>query len=91
MALAGLVGFARAEMKEGTVADITKTEATDRLFDTSASHLAELFGMRTKQRMREGREVYQSARLAGSFGQKVIEGRAKVIGRITPDTPWGES
>lgn len=62
-----------------------KPAETDPLYDTSASHLAELFGARTKTFLRTGRPVYETARLAGSFAEQVLKERARVVGRITPD------
>lgn len=69
----------------------TNEDATDALYATSASHLAELFGARTKAQIRSGAEVYESARLAGSFAEQVIAQRPKVIGRIDPAFSWGVS
>lgn len=64
--------------------------ATDRPFDTSPAHLAQVFGSRTVQMIRDGRDPYVAARLAGSFGRKAIDAQPKVIGRITPECPWGD-
>ena len=64
-------------------------EPTDGLYDTTPSHLAMLFGRRTVQMMRDGRDPFQAARLAFSFAEKAIAAQPKVIGRITPDAPWG--
>lgn len=62
---------------------------TDKLFDTTPSHLAQVFGAKTVRLIREGRDPYEAARLAGSFAEKVLAERRNVIGRITPDCPWG--
>ena len=64
-------------------------EPTDALYDCSSIHLAEVFGRRTRQMMRDGRDPYVAARLAFTFGQRVIDAPTKVVGRITPETPWG--
>lgn len=68
-----------------------RPEATDALFDVSPEHLAEVFGRRTVQMIRDGRDPFQAARLAASFAQQVLSASPKVIGRISPDQPWGES
>lgn len=66
-------------------------DAPDRLYDTSAIHLAEVFGRRTVQMIRDGRDPFEAARLAASFGQRAIDERPKVVGRITPEAPYGET
>lgn len=50
---------------------INEPEATDRLFDTTPRALAERFGERTRQMMRDGRDPFCAARLAFSFAFKV--------------------
>lgn len=67
------------------IADDGHPEPTDGLFDTSPAHLAEVFGRRTVQMIRDGRDPYTAARLAGSFGSRAIAERPKVVGRITPN------
>lgn len=64
-------------------------EATDQLFNTSPAHLAAVFGQRTVQMIRDGRDPYQAARLAGSFAERALAERPVIIGRITPEFPWG--
>jgi hypothetical protein len=48
----------------------TTPDATDGLFDTSAVHLAEVFGRRTKDAIRAGRDPYEAARMAFSYAFK---------------------
>jgi hypothetical protein len=66
-------------------------ESPDKLFDCSSAHLAVVFGRRTIEMIRDGRDPFEAARLAGSFAQRVIDAQPKVIGRITPETPWGDA
>lgn len=63
--------------------------AADRPIDLSPSHLAQVFGSRTVQMIRDGRDPYEAARLAGSFAEQVLAERRTVIGFIGPDCPWG--
>ena len=64
-------------------------EPTDAYFDCSPAHLAEVFGRRAWQQMRDGRDPFMAARLAATFAARVIEARPKVVGRITPQEPYG--
>jgi hypothetical protein len=64
---------------------------TDALYDTSSIHLAQVFGQRTVQMIRDGRDPYEAARLAAGFAERYLAERPKVIGRITPEAPWGDA
>ena len=44
-----------------------RPDASDALFDTSPTHLAEVFGRRTIELMRTGRDPFTAARLAATF------------------------
>lgn len=54
-------------------------DATDALFSVDPSDLAVRFGDRTKQLIREGRDPYQAARLAGSFAARAIARQSTVL------------
>jgi hypothetical protein len=56
-----------------SIANDNRPAATDGLFDTSAKHLAEVFGRRTLEMMRTGRDPYQAARLAATFAGRELD------------------
>ena len=61
-------------------------EASDALWDTSHQAMAERFGRRTRQQMREGRDPKEAAKLAFSYARLVLD--APVV--IVPRTVTGQ-
>ena len=51
---------------------IDRPAASDALFDTSPIAMAARFGQLAITRIRAGREPYEAARLAGSFGRQAL-------------------
>lgn len=49
-----------------------QTDAPDYLYDCSSAHLAEVFGRRTVEMMRSGRDPFVAARMAFSFADHVL-------------------
>ena len=51
---------------------VDRPAASDALFDTSPGAMAQRFGQLAITRIRAGREPYEAARLAGSFGRQAL-------------------
>jgi len=51
---------------------IDRPAASDALFDTSPIAMAQRFGQLAITRIRAGREPYEAARLAGSYGRQAL-------------------
>ena len=51
---------------------VDRPAASDALFDTSPIAMAQRFGQLAITRIRAGREPYEAARLAGSYGRQAL-------------------
>ena len=51
---------------------VDRPAASDALFDTSPGAMAQRFGQLAITRIRAGREPYEAARLAGSYGRQAL-------------------